>query len=46
LATDRRSASRKVFAKPWSENFNGDGMGAAVNKFLQRIIHKAMPLNP
>jgi hypothetical protein len=25
-----------------SENFNGDGVNALVNKFLQRIIHKAM----
>ena len=25
-----------------SENFNGEGVNALVNKFLQRIIHKAM----
>lgn len=29
-----------------SENFNGEGVNALVNKFLQRIIHKAVLGHP
>jgi hypothetical protein len=43
VITGRRPATVKMGAG--SENFNGDGVNALVNKFLQRIIHKAMLRN-
>jgi hypothetical protein len=43
VITGRRPATVKMGAG--SENFNDDGVNALVNKFLQRIIHKAMLRN-